>query len=78
MRFNFPSFSLKIGPLFTTKHDRRRLADKFMDLGNIGTGILVFSQFVESEKTNFFAFFLGFILLIITYIFAIILVERSL
>jgi hypothetical protein len=77
MKLSLRFFTPKITPIHMMKHDRRRLADKFMELGNIGAGILVFNQVIESEKINSFAFISGIILLIISYASGIILVNKK-
>ena len=57
--------------------DRRSLAEKVMELGNIGVGALIFGQAISGSSFNLGLASVGIYLLFFAYIFAIILMRKK-
>ena len=60
-----------ISRLSFNEPQRKMLANKFTDLGNIAVGGLVFGSIVRSDLFNFFSLILGLALAVSAYLYAV-------
>lgn len=63
--------------LMFTRNQRKLLAAKFADFGNIAAGSLIFGVLIREEALTLFSILLGILLLVIAYILAVVLSRHA-